>query len=165
MYPDPAGPTDLRDLDYGEHMLLWTVRAVVTGRGDSPTVRREFEQGCGALATEARNALGVFVQQLAARGRRSICLAPPGCLSITRDEQLFLATFAAAQADDQGRFSAHFRWLAATPSTPPFFAAARVFTIALARRGYHLRALPPRGQMAEPQDNEAEARGPLRVVA
>jgi hypothetical protein len=166
MHPDPSCPVDLRDLDYGEHLVLWSFRALASGRGECPVTRREFDHACGALAGEARNALFVFVQQLAMRGRRSITLAPPGCLSITRDEQLLLALFAAAQANDEDRFSAHFSWLAAAPNAPPFFEAARVFTVALGLKGHRLRSLMRHGAPVEyPPEFAPALRSSLRVVA
>lgn len=145
MRPDPALPADLRELGYGEHLVVWGFRAVVSGRGECPVVAREFKAACGELAGEARGALTVFVQQLAAQGRRAVCLAPPGCLTLTRDEQLLTAVFAAAQADDEARLSAHLSWLLAGPASPPFAAAARVVAQALALSGHRLRlaAAPP----------------------
>lgn len=143
MRPDPALPTDLRDLGYGEHLLVWGFRAVVSGRGECPIVAREFKQACGDLAGETRAALTVFVQQLAVQGRRTVSLAPPGCLTLTRDEQLVVAVFAAAQAGDQDRLDAHLAWLLAGPPAPPFAACARAVAQALAISGHRLRLAPP----------------------
>jgi hypothetical protein len=142
MRPDPALPTDLRDLGYGEHLIVWGFRALVSGRGDCPVVAREFRQACGDLAGETRAALTVFVQQLAVQGRRPVTLAPPGCLTLTRDEQLVAAVFAAAQAQDQARLDAHLTWLLAGPPGQPFAAAARAVAQALALNGHALRLCP-----------------------
>ena len=142
MRPDPSGPLDLRDLDYGEHLVIWAFRVFARGR-DCPIVRREFEHGCGEQAAEAYAAMRVFVQQLSAHGRRTIVLAPPGCLSVVRDEQLVLCAFAAAQAGDAARFKAHFHWLAAGPLAPALEMAARIVANALLARGHSLRLPAP----------------------
>lgn len=139
--PDPSHPFDLRDLTYGEHLILWAFRAFAKGR-ECAIVRREFDHGCGDLAAEAFSAMRVFVQQLALRARRSILLAPPGCLTVVRDEQLVLCLFAATQAGDSERFAAHFRWLAGGPHDPVLERIAQIVTRALSLRGHRLRLFP-----------------------
>lgn len=149
MRPDPALPADLRDLGYGEHLVVWGFRALASGRGDCPVVTREFRQACAHLAAGTRAALAVFVRQLALQGRRPVALAPPGCLTLTRDEQVVVAVFAAAQAQDQPRLDAHLTWLLARPPGPPFAAAASAVAQALALNGHSLRLAPvaaPRAQ-------------------
>jgi hypothetical protein len=137
--PDTSHPVDLRDLTYGEHLIVWAFRAFAKGR-ECVIVRKEFEHGCGEHATQAFNAMRVFVQQLAIQGRRPIVLAPPGCLTVVPDEQLVLCLFAAAQAGDSDRFAAHFRWLAAGPHDPVLERVVRLIVTALALRGHRLRA-------------------------
>ncbi|MFN3520732.1 MAG: hypothetical protein ACK4YQ_00675 [Phenylobacterium sp.] len=137
--PDPAAPGDLRELTYGEHLVIWAMRAFVAGRIDCPVVVREFETACGALAVEARRAFLVFAQQLVLRGRRRIAVSVPGRLALTRDEQQIAALFADAQAGDQAGFDARLAWLIARPPEPPFQAAAGVVAQALAMSGRRLR--------------------------
>ncbi len=149
MRPDPSLSIDLRDLTYGEHLIVWAFRAFAKGR-DCAIVRKEFDHGCGEHAAEAFGAMRIFVQQLAMLGRRPIVLAPPGCLTVVRDEQLVLCLFAAAQAGDSDRFAAHFRWLAAGPHDPVLERVVRLIATALAQRGHRLRA------QAQPAEPDAE---------
>jgi hypothetical protein len=143
MHPDPALPCDLRDLTRGEHLLVWSLRAFAAGRIDCSIVARAYRDACGPLADPARNAFTVFGQQLAAQGRRPVILAPPGRLTLTRDEQLLLAVFAAAQAGDEPRCIAHLSWLLGRCPGPPFVAAATVVAKALACNGHGLDRLEP----------------------
>lgn len=147
--PDPAAPGDLRELAYGEHLVVWAMRAFVAGRIDCPVVVREFESACGALAVEARTAFLVFAQQLVLRGRRRIAVSVPGRLTLTRDEQQIAALFADAQGQDQARFEARLAFLLGRPAEAPFFAAASVVAQALAMAGRRLRAFPG-GQAVAP---------------
>ncbi len=145
--PDPSQPVDLSDLTYGEHLIVWAFRAFAKGR-ECVVVRKEFEHGCGEHAAQAFAAMRVFVQQLAMQGRRPITLAPPGCLTVVRDEQLVLRLFAAAQEHDADRFAAHFRWLAAGPHDPALERVVRFIADALAMRGHRLR---PANELGAPE--------------
>lgn len=144
--PNAAAPADLQDLTRGEHMLLWSFRAIAFGRGDCTLVRRQFEDTCGPLATEALTALKVFVQELATAGKRKITMAAPGSFRLTCDEQLVLAVFAAAQEEDYVRMEAHLAWLLADPPRAPFPAAACLVAQAFEMNDLNLRSPP----MAEP---------------
>ena len=161
MAPDPLGPSDLRELSYGEHLVVWALRAFAAGRIECPTLVREFRSACGQRADEARNAFIVFAQQLAARGRRTIVMAAPGCLALTRDEQIVCALFADAQGGAEARFEARLAYLLGRPAEPAFFAAARVTAQALSLKGHRIAAFaaatgalaaaaaaPPRGERA-----------------
>jgi hypothetical protein len=161
MRPDPAGPADLRDLDYGEHFVIWTLRALVVGRGRCRLVEREFESACGALAVEARGAYFVFVRQLSLRSRRRISVGAPGSLCVTRCEQLIAALFADAQAGAEARFNARLSFLLGRPVEAPFFAAASVVAQALALSGHALRGLP---SVERPAQSSARAAA-VRLVA
>jgi hypothetical protein len=136
MYPDPAAPMDLRHLAYGEHLLVWSFRAFAVGRYDCPLIVREYGDACGDLAREARIAVQVFAQEVEMQGRRQICLGHPGRLGLTRDEQLLLAIFGAAQHGEEDRCTAHLTWLLAKPPSAPFYAAASVVAQALALKGH-----------------------------
>lgn len=139
MHPDPALAADLRALTSGEHLLVWSFRAVAAERFDCPIVLRQYGDACGGQAAQAHAALRVFAQQMGLVGRRPVTLAPAGCVSLTRDEQLLLAIFAAAQAADRARFDAHLTWLLARPPQGSFYAAARLVGEALAGAGRRLR--------------------------
>ncbi|MCC7268203.1 MAG: hypothetical protein IT546_12835 [Caulobacteraceae bacterium] len=163
MTPDPLGPADLRELSYGEHLVVWALRAFAAGRIQCPTLVREFRSACGELAAEARNAFIVFAQQLAARGRRPIVLAAPGCLTLTRDEQIVCALFADAQGGAEARFEARLAYLLGRAAEPPFFAAAEVTARALALNGHRLAAF---AQITGAQQNSPRAeRSVLRARA
>ena len=144
MRPDPTfsadpDPIDLADLRYGEHLIVWAFRTFARGR-DCPIVRREFDHGCGERAAEAFAAMRVFVQQWAIRGRRTIVLAPPGGLTLARDERTLLGLFAAAQAGDREAFAVHFRALTAGPPNPIVERAATLVAEAMGQRGHRLGA-------------------------
>ncbi|MDP3748984.1 MAG: hypothetical protein Q8Q88_18245 [Phenylobacterium sp.] len=137
--PESTAPARLDELSQGEHMLLWAFRALAIGARDCRLIHRQFDEACGPAGVEALAALGVFVRELALNGRRKITLAAPGSMRITRDEQLILALFAAAQAEDYARLEAHLAWLLAGEPRPPFAAAACLTAQALGMSGYVLR--------------------------
>ncbi|WP_332765404.1 hypothetical protein [Phenylobacterium sp.] len=137
--PESTAAARLDELCQGEHMLLWAFRALAIGAGDCRLVRQQFDDACGPVGVEALAALTVFVRELARGGRRKITLAAPGSMRITRDEQLILALFAAAQAEDYARLEAHLAWLLAGEPRPPFPAAACLTAQALGMNGYLLR--------------------------
>lgn len=143
----PCETTHLRDLSQGEHMLVWGVRAMAFEVGACPLVRRQYESACGVMGTEALNALTVFVRELAHRGKRKVTLCVPGSFRLSRDEQLIVAIFAAAQAEDYPRLEAHLAWLLADACQPPFPAAACLVAQAFNLNGLILRvpdmAQPP----------------------
>lgn len=138
MRPDPSLPFDLQDLSYGEHLIVWAFRAFAKNR-DCVLVRREFVHGCGERAEDAHLAMRIFVRELALQARRDIVLAPPGCLTVTRDEQVILQLFAAAQAGEEHRFAAHFRWLAANAHNSALERVVGFIVGALADQGHRLR--------------------------
>ncbi|WP_309644031.1 hypothetical protein [Phenylobacterium sp.] len=137
--PAPDSTARLDDLTQGEHMLLWAFRALAIGARDCRLIHRQFDEACGPAGGEALAALSVFVGELGRSGRRKVTLAAPGSLRITRDEQLILALFAAAQAEDYARLEAHLAWLLAGEPRPPFAAAACLTAQALGMNGYVLR--------------------------
>ncbi|MES2897555.1 MAG: hypothetical protein V4759_16155 [Pseudomonadota bacterium] len=137
--PEPTALARLDELSQGEHMLLWAFRALAIGARDCRLIHRQFEDACGAAGAEALAALTVFVRELALNGRRRITVAAPGSRCVTRDEQLILALFAAAQAEDYARLEAHLAWLLAGEPRPPFAAAACLTAQALGMNGYLLR--------------------------
>lgn len=148
--PDPAAPDRLEDLLQGEHMVLWAFRAIAMGAPDCRLIRRQFDVACGPAGSEALAALNVFVRELGLNGKRRVTLAAPGSARLTRDEQLILALFAAAQAEDYGRLEAHLAWLLADAPRRPFAAAACLTAQALGMNGFLLR-LPVTEAAPEPE--------------
>ncbi len=138
--PDPLAPSRLDELTQGEHILLWAFRVLAIGVHDCGLIQRQFDEACGPVGVEALAALTVFVHELGRGGRRKVTLAAPGSLCITRDEQLVLALFAAAQAEDYARLEAHLVWLLASEPRSPFAAAACLTAQVLGMNGYVLRA-------------------------
>jgi hypothetical protein len=134
-------------------MLLWAFRASAFGAGRCGLVRRQFEDACGANGAEAINALLVFVRELALQGRRTISICAPGSHRLSRDEQLVLAVFAAAQAEDYRRMEAHLAWLVGADPAHAFGAIACLIADTFALNGLVLRvpeiAPPPESWPAE----------------
>ena len=142
--PDPT-QADLRDLNRGEHLLLFAFRAMAVGQADCPTVRRTFVQGCGAQrggAEEAYMALFVLVQQIGRTARRRLRLHVPGCPCVSEDEQALLAVFAAAQeslrSGDEGDLRARFTALSDSPHAECFLLAVQLVARTLAVAGHRL---------------------------
>lgn len=135
----PDAPDRLCALTRGEHMLLWAFRASAFGAGRCGLVRRQFEDTCGAGGPEAINALLVFVRELALQGRRTIGVCAPGSHRLSRDEQLVLAIFAAAQAEDYVRMEAHLAWLVGAEPPHVFGAVACLIADTFAMNGLVLR--------------------------
>lgn len=138
-HPAPDAPASLCELSQGEHMLLWAFRAHAFGAGGCNVVRRQFEQACGLAGGEALNGLAVFVRELALHGRRRVSLSVPGSHRLSRDEQLIVALFAAAQARDYPRMEAHLAWLVGGIPDPIFGAAAALVAEAFEMSGLVLR--------------------------
>lgn len=155
-HASPDAPDRLCALTHGEHLLLWAFRASAFGAGGCTLVRRAFEDGCGAMGPEALNALRVFVRELALQGRRRVRLCAPGSARLTRDEQLVLAVFAAAQVEDYARMEAHLAWLAGAEPPPAFAAIACMVAEAFAMNGLVLR--PPQAAAPPPAADAAPAR-------
>jgi hypothetical protein len=161
MHPDPALPCDLRDLPHAEHLVVWSLRAYAAGRIDCPIVARAWRDACGPLGDPARAAFTVFGQQLAVQGRRPVILGRAGLVTLTRDEQLLLAIFAAAQDGDTARCEARLTWLLGRPAGPPFATCAEVVAHALAAHGHRMRR-PPEALAPRPA---REVRRPKAVGA
>jgi hypothetical protein len=152
MRPDPAAACDLRELDYGEHLLVWSFRAIAAGRWDCDLIRREYRQACGDSAERARRALHAFAREAAQKARRPIALGRPGILGVTRDEQQLLAAYGAAQAGARARFEAHLAWLIGRAVDPVFYPLARLTASALAERGHGLGAATRAAVRAPPPE-------------
>jgi hypothetical protein len=138
-HPTPDAPDRLCTLTRGEHMRLWAFRASAFGAGRCGLVRRQFEDTCGPGGAEAINALLVFVRELALQGRRTVSICAPGSHRLARDEQLVLAVFGAAQAEDYLRMEAHLAWLVGAEPCPAFGAIACLIADTFAMNGLILR--------------------------
>jgi hypothetical protein len=133
----PVAPGVL-GLSYGEHLLIWSIRRMATGRASCPLIAREFVDGCGAQAEQAMAAFAAFFAILARGGRRRLVVAPPGAVGLSTDERLLLAIFAAAQAGAAARLRAHLAWVARPQEQSRLEAAATVVAMALALNGHRL---------------------------
>lgn len=105
-------PADVRGFGYGEHLLVWSWRRIVTGRIHCPVMAQEFADACGSDAGEVFLTLCTFLKALAFASRRQLVIRAPDPFGVTSDERQVLTLLAAAQAEDNPLFQAHLRWLA-----------------------------------------------------
>lgn len=139
---DGVAAGDVLGLGYGEHLLVWSLRRIATGRARCPLIAREFADACGREAERAMAAFGLFFATLARAGRRRLVVSPPGTVGLSTDERLLLAVFASAQAGAAVRLRAHLAWLARADDAPRLEAAATIVAMALALNGHRL-SVPP----------------------
>jgi len=95
-----------------EHLLVWTWRRIVTGRGGCPLIEREFSRLCGEDAGEVLATFCTFLRAVAHASRRRLQIGYPGYPGLTNDERQLLILIATAQTGDEARFEAHLRWIA-----------------------------------------------------
>lgn len=145
---DATGSANVLGLTYAEHLIVWSLRRLALGRPYCPLVAREFAEACGAESGEALAAFRVLLWTLGSSGRRKLTVGRPGLLALSRDEELLLAVFAAAQADAKDRLRAHLAWLYGSGNTGCLEAAVRVVAGTLAAKGHRLRLPPPVHQPA-----------------
>ncbi len=122
---DTVGRIDMIGLTYGEHLIVWGMRRIVTGQGVDGLFLDECRHAFDTDGVEAAGALCVFLCLLGRSARRAFEIAPPGALALTRDERRILTLLAAAQADDAAWLNAHLRWTS-TPGTRPALTEAAV---------------------------------------
>jgi hypothetical protein len=103
---------DVRGFGYGEHLLVWSWRRIVTGRINCPVMAQEFADACGSDAGEVFITLCTFLKALAFASRRQLVIRAPDPFGVTSDERQVLTLLAAAQSEDHSLFQAHLRWLA-----------------------------------------------------
>jgi hypothetical protein len=144
---DPNVSANVLGLTYAEHLIVWSLRRLAVGRLHCPLVAREFAEACGAEAGQALAAFRVLLWTLGGSGRRRLTVGPPGLLDLSRDEELLLAVFAAAQMGEEDRLRAHLAWLYGSGDTARLEAAVRVVACTLAEKGHRLR-LPEPAQAA-----------------
>jgi hypothetical protein len=130
---DGVGRIDMVGLTYGEHLMIWGLRRIVTGRGVDGLFLDECRHAFGDDGADAAGGICLFLCLLGRSARRVFEIGSPGALVLTRDERQILTLLAAAQADDEAgdqiRLQAHLRWVA-TPAHRPALVRA---TMALAR--------------------------------
>ena len=103
---------EARGSGYGEHLLVWSWRRIVTGKIHCPVMEKEFADACGEDAGAVFLLLCSFLKALAAASRRPLTIRAPDPFSVTSDERQILTLLAAAQAADDALLQAHLRWLA-----------------------------------------------------
>jgi hypothetical protein len=121
----------LAGLTYGEHLLVWSWRKIVTGGADCPLIAREFSLSCGEDAGEVLATLYTFLQALVYAGRRRLEVGYPGYASLTIDERQMLVLIAAAQRDDATSLETQLQILARAALRPALAIAARALGAAL----------------------------------
>jgi hypothetical protein len=141
--------TGVTGLSYGEHLLVWSWRRIITGRGDCPLIAREFLQLCGEDAAEVLATFYTFLQALACAGRRRLQVGYPGCSALTADERQMLVLIAVAQRHDAARLQAHLQIIARAALRPALAIAARALGTAL--NEHDLRLPLPTPSLDEPR--------------
>jgi hypothetical protein len=128
-------------LFHGERLLVRTVRLLALTE-PCHALKAHFEAACGCAGEAAYRMLEVFVQQLAARGRRRVTLAIPADPRLTEDEAVILDAFGAAQAGDYRTLDERLTGLVG--ATPPAALGAAACTVAeiLALNGLLLNLRP-----------------------
>jgi len=142
-------------LTYGEHLIVWGLRRVVTESGPDGLL---LDECCCAFSDdgdEALRMLCLFLCMLGRSARRPFEIGAPGALAVTRDENRILMLLAAAQRwaenGDQALVDAHLLWLAAPEHRPALAQVTLALGNLLAAHGYVL-AIPV---AAVPQPAEA----------
>jgi hypothetical protein len=135
---DAVGRIDMIGLTYGEHLIIWGLRRIVTWRGADGLFLDECLYAFGDDGADAVGTFCVFLRLLGRAAWKTFEIGPPGALALTRDERQILTLLAAAQMDDdsggkesggQARLDAHLRWIAA----PVHRAALAQATLSLAQ--------------------------------
>jgi hypothetical protein len=142
---------DVLGLGYVEHLLVWSLRRLATGRGVCPQMAREFSDACGDDADEVFDTFRLVIRMVVYAGRRRLRVGSPGQLRITCCERQILNVIAAAQAGDQDRFDALLRWMARTDVRHELAMAVRAFATALSAH----RLILPLPALAPPPRNLA----------
>ncbi len=130
---EEVGRIDMIGLTYGEHLMVWGLRRIVTARSADDLLRDEFSY---AFADDGGDAMGTFCAFLCLLGRsarRTLEIGLPGSLVLTGHEHRILTLLAAAQRDEaEGGpvlLGAHLQWL----TTPANRTTLTQATLSLAR--------------------------------
>lgn len=134
-------PQTYDPLFHGERLLVRTVRLLAL---TTPChgLKAHFEAACGCAGEAAYRMLEAFVQQLAAKGRRSVQLSIPADPRITDDESVLLDAFGCAQAGDYTSLEERLHGLMGAQAPFAMGAAACMVAETLAMNGLMLRARP-----------------------
>ncbi len=152
-----AGRLDMIGLTYGEQLIVWGLRRIVTERGPDGLLLDECYGAFGGDGDEALRTLCLFLCLLGHSARQIFEIGSPGLLVMTRDESRILTLLAAAQrcaeAGDLTLLDAHLRWLAPTAHRPPLAQVSLALGNLLAAHGHWLSlpaaaAPPPRRALA-----------------
>lgn len=114
--PAPDSPLDDPDLrpcgsGYVEHLLIWSLRRIATGRVECPVMAKEFTDACGEDGQEVFATFCTFLKALGYASRRRLSLRAPGWPTLSSNERQLLNLLAAAQAGDHALFEANLCWL------------------------------------------------------
>jgi hypothetical protein len=108
-----GAPQDVTGLNYGEHLLVWTLRKIVARRDAAcPVIQSEFAKACGEEADSVLTVFQAFLEVLGYTARRRISIGHPGWCGLTGDERQILGMIGAAQNGDQPRLAAMVCWFA-----------------------------------------------------
>ncbi len=135
---DTVGRIDMIGLTYGEHLMVWGMRRIVTGRGVDGLFLDECRHAFSTDGEDAAGAVCVFLCLLGRSARQVFEIAPPGALTLTRDERRILTLLAAAQAEDPVLLDAHLRWVSVPGYRPALAEAAVTLGRLLAEHGHFL---------------------------
>jgi hypothetical protein len=94
----------VRGFGYGEHLLVWSWRRIVTGRVQCPVMAQEFADACSSDAGEVFLILCTFLKALTFASRRQLALRAPDPFGVASDERQVLTLLAAAQSEDRALF-------------------------------------------------------------
>ena len=130
--------SDLRQLRYTEHLLVWSIRTSLTCCAQCRTLVCEMDRAFGPLSQAAQCGLTIFLKALG-QGKRTIRIGRPGHIELTQDEKSFLALFEALQAGDRARAAAHARWLAGCDAIHDICLAAGTLARLFTQRGLEFR--------------------------
>ena len=139
------GRVSMIGLSYGEHLIVWGLRRVVTEHGPDGLLLDECHAAFSDDGDEALRALCLFLCLLGRAARRPIQIGTPGTLAVTWDESRILTLLAAAQRwaedGDQARVDAHLQWLAPPAHRQALAQVTLALGSLLAAHG-HFLALP-----------------------
>ncbi|WP_443749302.1 hypothetical protein [Asticcacaulis solisilvae] len=141
-------PSDLRQLRYSDHFLVWSIRTSLTCCTQCRTLVREMDRAFGPLSEAGQCGLTIFLKAMG-QGKRVIRIGRPGHIELTQDEKSFLALFEALQAGDRDRAAAHARWLAGSDAVQDICLAAGALCRLFTQRGLEFRRLEDTHAAAE----------------
>lgn len=131
-------------LEYGEHMVVSSLRKIVARRDlVCPVIRREFAQACGKDADEVLTIFRAFRDTLGLTARRRISIGHPGWFGLTGDERQILGMIGAAQDGDQARLAAQVCWFARGDRQRLLAGAVRALAAAFAAHELLVFSPPP----------------------